>query len=460
MSTDEVETLHALVPDRGVGLAEALLPRPVRPSIFRLQFKPDYGRFYGKRRKCHETPLHSPVDGAAGPGGLEGVSGGSAGRSAPDGQDADATAAGGRNGPGIRVARRPHEPRARQAGSGDVPAVASGTGADRRGPVRAGALQPDQDGGGRPPRARRLLAHGIAAVPADEARGRDARRAGGDPPHGRPFAPRERGRSRRAAVRGLPGGLPRPRRRRRSARHARPLPGDLARGAPRPRVGRVHEPRRLLLELRPDLHRARRARPVSGRRPDRILAPAPRGRRPDRAGGERPRDRQGARRRRHVRPDRARRAGEVGRRPPAAPVFGQRAQAHRQVAQALLLRHGPRGLPDALVLARDAGGRRDVGRGLRELGRERGPPLVFAAGDRAAAVVLPGPRRQGDRPRARAGRRAAPRRNQEERRPEVAAAFRMLDPAPQPRGTGVIVCMAGETGAVSSEALVLPAWAI
>ena len=43
---------------------------------------------------------------------------------------------------------------------------------------------------------------------------------------------------------------------------------------------------------------------------------------------------------------------------------------------------------------------------------------------------------------------------------EMASAFRMLDPAPQPRGTGAIVCMAGETGAVSSEALVLPAWAI
>ena len=43
---------------------------------------------------------------------------------------------------------------------------------------------------------------------------------------------------------------------------------------------------------------------------------------------------------------------------------------------------------------------------------------------------------------------------------EMASAFRMLDPAPQPRGAGAIVCMAGETGAVSSEALVLPAWAI
>ena len=43
---------------------------------------------------------------------------------------------------------------------------------------------------------------------------------------------------------------------------------------------------------------------------------------------------------------------------------------------------------------------------------------------------------------------------------EMAAAFRMLDPAPQPRGTGAIVCMAGEAGAVSSDALVLPAWAI
>ena len=48
---------------------------------------------------------------------------------------------------------------------------------------------------------------------------------------------------------------------------------------------------------------------------------------------------------------------------------------------------------------------------------------------------------------------AAPRR-------EMAAAFRMLDPAPQPRGTGAIVCMAGEAGAVSSDVLVLPAWAI
>lgn len=43
---------------------------------------------------------------------------------------------------------------------------------------------------------------------------------------------------------------------------------------------------------------------------------------------------------------------------------------------------------------------------------------------------------------------------------EMAAAFRMLDPAPQPRGTGAIVCMAGEACAVSSDALVLPAWAI
>ena len=43
---------------------------------------------------------------------------------------------------------------------------------------------------------------------------------------------------------------------------------------------------------------------------------------------------------------------------------------------------------------------------------------------------------------------------------EMASAFRMLDPAPQPRGTGAIVCMAGEAGAVSSDTLVLPAWAI
>ena len=43
---------------------------------------------------------------------------------------------------------------------------------------------------------------------------------------------------------------------------------------------------------------------------------------------------------------------------------------------------------------------------------------------------------------------------------EMAPAFRMLDPAPQPRGTGAIVCMAGEAGAVSSDALVLPAWAL
>ena len=43
---------------------------------------------------------------------------------------------------------------------------------------------------------------------------------------------------------------------------------------------------------------------------------------------------------------------------------------------------------------------------------------------------------------------------------EMTAAFRMLDAAPQPRKTGAIVCMAGEVGAVSSDVLVLPAWAL
>ena len=43
---------------------------------------------------------------------------------------------------------------------------------------------------------------------------------------------------------------------------------------------------------------------------------------------------------------------------------------------------------------------------------------------------------------------------------EMAASFRMLDHAPLARGPGVIVCMAGDLGAVSSDILVLPAWAL
>ena len=45
-------------------------------------------------------------------------------------------------------------------------------------------------------------------------------------------------------------------------------------------------------------------------------------------------------------------------------------------------------------------------------------------------------------------------------RRDMAAAFRMLDHAPLRRGMGAIVCMANEFGAVSSDVLVLPAWAI
>ena len=37
---------------------------------------------------------------------------------------------------------------------------------------------------------------------------------------------------------------------------------------------------------------------------------------------------------------------------------------------------------------------------------------------------------------------------------------RMLDYAPLPRGQGAIVCMVQELGAVSSDTLVLPAWAL
>ena len=43
---------------------------------------------------------------------------------------------------------------------------------------------------------------------------------------------------------------------------------------------------------------------------------------------------------------------------------------------------------------------------------------------------------------------------------EMASSFRMLDRAPLPRGTGMIACMADTLGAVSSDVLVMPAWAI
>ena len=43
---------------------------------------------------------------------------------------------------------------------------------------------------------------------------------------------------------------------------------------------------------------------------------------------------------------------------------------------------------------------------------------------------------------------------------EMTASFRMLDHAPLPRGQGAIVCMVQELGAVSSDTLVLPAWAL
>ena len=43
---------------------------------------------------------------------------------------------------------------------------------------------------------------------------------------------------------------------------------------------------------------------------------------------------------------------------------------------------------------------------------------------------------------------------------DMASSFRMLDRAPFPRGMGMIVCMVESMGAVSSDVLVLPAWAI
>ena len=42
----------------------------------------------------------------------------------------------------------------------------------------------------------------------------------------------------------------------------------------------------------------------------------------------------------------------------------------------------------------------------------------------------------------------------------MVASFRMLDKAPLPRGTGAVVCMADALGALSSDTLVLPAWAL
>ena len=43
---------------------------------------------------------------------------------------------------------------------------------------------------------------------------------------------------------------------------------------------------------------------------------------------------------------------------------------------------------------------------------------------------------------------------------DMASSFRMLDRAPLPRGMGAIICMADSLGAVSSDVLVMPAWAI
>ena len=43
---------------------------------------------------------------------------------------------------------------------------------------------------------------------------------------------------------------------------------------------------------------------------------------------------------------------------------------------------------------------------------------------------------------------------------DMTASFRMLDRAPLPRGMGLVACMADALGAVSSDVLVLPAWAI
>lgn len=43
---------------------------------------------------------------------------------------------------------------------------------------------------------------------------------------------------------------------------------------------------------------------------------------------------------------------------------------------------------------------------------------------------------------------------------DMASSFRMLDRSPVPRGMGMIVCMAESMGAVSSEVVVVPAWAI
>ena len=43
---------------------------------------------------------------------------------------------------------------------------------------------------------------------------------------------------------------------------------------------------------------------------------------------------------------------------------------------------------------------------------------------------------------------------------DMSSSFRMLDRAPLPRGRGAIVCLADSFGAVSSDVLVMPAWAI
>jgi hypothetical protein len=43
---------------------------------------------------------------------------------------------------------------------------------------------------------------------------------------------------------------------------------------------------------------------------------------------------------------------------------------------------------------------------------------------------------------------------------DMVSSFRMLDRAPLPRGMGMVVCMAESMSAVSSDVLVMSAWAI
>ena len=92
----------------------------------------------------------------------------------------------------------------------------------------------------------------------------------------------------------------------------------------------------------------------------------------------------------------------------------------------------------------------EVGRSFSQRGIE--PPLWYYR-DRDGKEIDLVLERDGALHPVEIKKSAAPKR-------EMAAAFRMLDPAPHPRGTGAIVCMVGEAGAVSSDVLVLPAWAL